>query len=341
MEEALELIGVGNALVDVIAFTDEDVAGLLGLSPNKAVHVDPRRFSELLVALPDPALSAGGGAASTMKIASRLGIRSAFVGRVGSKANGEPDRFARLFEKEMADAGVRLLLSRGAEPTGGCLVLRMADGSFSIAACPSAALGLEADELPEELVRQAKALLIDGYALGRTETVERALELADRYGTAVALDVGSEKIAAGFAPFIGKLLEGTLPLILFLNEAEALAFAAAANGGADIGREDAFAHLRARTEAGPYPIVVVKRGALGSVVFAGGSRFDAPSAAVAPRDETGAGDTFAAGFLAAWIRGKPLSECAAFGNRVAREAIAVPGTSIAAKALRKLAESLA
>jgi sugar/nucleoside kinase (ribokinase family) len=339
MDGTVELVGVGNALVDVIAFSDEDVAEPLGLRPNEAVHVDSGRFSELAVALPNPSLSAGGGAAGTVKIASRLGIRSAFVGRVGSKAKGGADRFAVLFEKEMRDAGVLPVLSRGPEPTGGCLVIRMPGGRFAIAASPSAAVGLGPEEIPEDLVKAAKVLVLDGYLLGREKLVERALELAERYGTAVALDAGSRSIAAAFAPFISRLAANA-PLILFMNESEALAHVSALRSSADMDDEDAFDHLRAMTEAGPFPIVVVKRGPLGSVVFAGGSRFDAATRAVDPRDETGAGDVFAAGFLAGWIRDKPLSECAALGNRVARETVSVPGTRIPPAVLRRLANSL-
>ena len=340
MSEAIELVGVGNALIDVVAFSDEDISGLLGLPPNKAIHVDPDRFAELLVSLPSPSLSAGGGAAGTVKIAARLGIRSAFVGRVGSKIRGGSDRFAVLFEREMRDAGVLPILSRGKEPTGGCLVIRMKDGSFAVAASPAAATGLLAEDVPEDLIRSAKLLVLDGYVLGRETLVERTLGLADKYGTAVALDVGSRSLAAAFAPFIARLASGAAPLILFMNEAEALAFVAALRSSADLDDEDAYDHIRAMTEAGPFPIVVVKRGPRGALVFAGGSRFDSPARAVVPRDETGAGDVFAAGFLSAWIRDKSLVECAALGNRVARETVAVPGTRIPPAVLRRLAKAL-
>jgi fructokinase len=339
MSEAVELVGVGNALVDVVAFSDEDIAEALALRPNAAIHVDSDRFAELLVSLPTPALSAGGGAAGTVKIASRLGIKAAFVGRVGSKKVGGPDRFAVLFEKEMREAGVLSLLSRGPEPTGGCLVIRMKDGTFAVAASPSAALGLRADELPEDLIKTAKVLVLDGYLLGRDALVERALSLAEDYGTAVALDVGSESIAAAFAPFIARLAAFAL-LILFMNREESFAFVSHLRAATDMDEEDAYDHIRAMTEAGPFPIVVVKRGPQGALVFAGGARFDVPAWAVVPRDETGAGDTFAAGFLAAWIRDKPLAECAALGNRVARETVAVPGTRIPPGVLRRLAKSI-
>lgn len=339
MDEAIELVGVGNALVDVVAFSDEDVTEALGLLPNKAIHVDPHRFAELLVALPNPKLSSGGGAANTAKIAARLGIKSAFVGRVGSKERGGPDRFSLLFEKEMKDAGVHTLLTRGKESTGGCLVLHLPEDTFAIAACPSAALGLGAEDVPEDLIRMAKVLVLDGYVLGREKLVDHAISVAERSGTAIALDIGSADNAARFAPFIARLAAES-SLMLFMNAAEAIAFSASLRSMNGLDEEDAFGHIRSMTEQGPFPIVIVKRGPLGSVVFAGGTRFDAPARAVKPRDETGAGDTFAAGFLAAWIRDKPLAECAAFGNRVARENVSVPGTRIPPNILRRLSRAI-
>jgi len=82
--------------------------------------------------------------------------------------------------------------------------------------------------------------------------------------------------------------------------------------------------------------VVIKRGPAGALVYASGLRLDAPTLSAIAYDQTGAGDAFAAGFLAAWIRNKPLRDCATLGNRVAREAIAVPGTKLNPARLRRL-----
>lgn len=336
-----ELVAVGNALVDIVAISDEDLASVLDLPVNQAIHVSCERFTELLVALPAPAMSAGGGSANTAKIASMLGIRSAFVGRVGSDWKGDRDRFADLFETQMREAGVELHLGREAtQPTGGCLVVRMTGDRYCIAACPAAALALSAQDLPEELVQAAKVLVLDGYALGRTELVDRAFALADRYGTAVALDVGSADIAARFSAFIA-LKAADFPLILFLNEAEAAAFCGAVRPGEDYAETGDFAPLRSMTESGPFPIVVLKRGPRGAVVYASGAELEAPTPFATPLDVTGAGDSFAAGFLAGWIRDRPLTECAALGNRVAREIISVPGTRVPAGVFKRIAKSFA
>jgi fructokinase len=347
MDGQIELAGIGNALVDVFAAVDEEVGPLLGLYPNKSVHVDYERLSEILVALSEPVIGSGGGAANITKIAALLGLNTAFVGRVGSDRSGKSDRFAGIFESELREAGVTPLLTRGKEPTGACAIIRMPGGSVAVAACPSAALSLGADDVPEDLIRGVKVLALDGFLLGREALVSRVMSLADRFGTVVALDVGSSEMAATHAGLILRMAR-KYPLILFMNEAEAESFscAIAAETGehcadrSEENEDDLFRSVRALTSEGPFPIIVVKRGPRGALVFAGGDRYDAPARAAVAYDVTGAGDAFAAGFLSAWIHGKPLSECAALGNRVAREVLSVPGTRMDAERLRRLGRVL-
>lgn len=344
MDQAPELVAVGNALVDVVAAAEEDIAPLFGLRPGEAVHVDFARFSEILVALPDPVLSAGGGSANVAKIASLLGLRTAFVGRLGSDARGRSDRFAELFEKELREAGCLPVLARGREPSGGCIVLRSPGKPPTVVGCPSAAAGLSPDDLPEDLIKGAQVMALDGYQLHREDLIERSVSLADRHGTVVALDAGSAAIAAERAATIARYARD-YPVILFMNEAEAAAFSAAvAPAVADVSEtedeEERYRELRDLARSGPFPIVVVKRGPRGALVYANGDRYEALTRATVPFDETGAGDAFEAAFLAAWIRGKPLSDCAALGNKAALQAIAVPGTRLDPGKLRRLGRAL-
>jgi len=337
---------VGNALIDIVSISDGNPETIIGIASDSAAHVDHARLMQVMGTMPEPVFSSGGGAANVAKLASYLGIRSDFVGRTGSDATGKPDDFAGIFRTEMTDAGVGVHLSTGPEPTGACAILRNPDGNAAIAACPSAALGMEAEELSEELVRVSRILVLDGFVLGRKALVDRALDLAERYGTAVALDVGSAEIAFEKAELIAQWAT-KFPLILFMNEVEAEAFACALGSRVacvDIHSQsdtydeldDRFRPIRGITESGPFPIVAIKRGPAGALVYASGLRLDAPTLSAIAYDQTGAGDAFAAGFLAAWIRNKPLRDCAALGNRVAREAIAVPGTKLNPARLRHL-----
>ncbi len=341
VEHTPELLGIGNALVDVVAVLEEESAPLLGLHPNRSVHVTYERLSEILIALDQAAIGAGGGAATVAKIASLLGLRTAFAGCIGGGALGHCDRFGEIFREELEDAGVQVLLSVGKEPTGACAILRMPGGLSAIAACPSAALGLTASDLPFDMIRSAKIVMLDGFILDRKELVQEAVRVAAESGTVTALDVASPSIVSENAAFIADLAIH-YPLILFFNEAEAQAYCGALGSSSDDAEDggDAFKVIAAQCADGPFPVAVVKRGPKGVLVFAAGERYGNASRAITPCDETGAGDAFAAGFLSAWLRGKDLSACAELGNRIARAIIKIPGTRLDAEKTRRLGRGL-
>jgi len=94
--------------------------------------------------------------------------------------------------------------------------------------------------------------------------------------------------------------------------------------------------LEGLTAGGAFPILAVKLGSAGAAVVAGGKTAVVPTAKVEARDTVGAGDAFCAAFILAWIRGRTAPECAALGNRVAAEVLAVPGTGIGRERLAPL-----
>jgi len=98
--------------------------------------------------------------------------------------------------------------------------------------------------------------------------------------------------------------------------------------------------LKIITDGELYPIVVVKLGGRGAIVFAGGNVYHEGTFTITPRNTVGAGDAFCAAFISAWIRGKSLSECASLGNKVAREILEVPGTFIKSGKLKSFAKML-
>jgi sugar/nucleoside kinase (ribokinase family) len=145
------------------------------------------------------------------------------------------------------------------------------------------------------------------------------------------------------------------PLILFMNEAEALAFYHAQNmtakGITGLARienpekhEEVLHHVKDFfqdfTRNDIFPIIVVKLGPKGSAVFAGGNIYREETISVIPLETTGAGDTFCAAFIAAWVREFSLSQCANIGNRAAREVLNVCGTQIDRTQLAPLAKIL-
>jgi len=272
------------------------------------------------------------------------------VGRVEEPAM--PDIFGQFFRKDLDYAGAELSLLLKYAPTGICLYLKTAGGKTRIAASPSAALELNESDIPEEIIQRAGVIVIDGFMLDRTSLVRRILRIAEQNGKPVAIDLGSAAIARDKAQEIADCIKQN-SLILFMNEDEAAAFysrlkrpspdagtnsAGSDNDNADINSE---AHSFFRSlSRGQFPIIAVKLGNRGAIVFAGGTSFRAETQAVVPMETTGAGDAFSAAFLSAWVQNKPLCECAELGNKAARVVLDVAGTRVNREQLKETASLL-
>jgi sugar/nucleoside kinase (ribokinase family) len=339
--EKQDLLCIGNAIVDFFAAADSEFAKRHGIL-KPAQHLECGPLAAAIGELGErSSICSGGGAANVAKIAAILGMKAAFIGAVGS------DEWGRFFEEELRGAGVQPLLFPRKSPTGRCLILRLDKETVRVAAAPSASLELTREDVGKEDIRNAGVVVIDGFLMGRQDLVRHILDSANRSGTAVALDIGSPGIARERAHEI-LTYSRIYPLILFMNEAEAISFFRTLNernDGGEAGEEGEFHEemtdfFLGLTANELFPIVAVKRGKRGALVFAGGTVHRETTFAVKPRDSTGAGDAFCAAFLSAWIRDKTLGECAALGNKVAREVLAVSGTAVNRKKIAALGKPL-
>jgi len=341
-----ELLCIGNALVDVFARGERHLCERCGII-QPVQHLEIEKIKEILSETPEYTAVSGGGAANVAKIAALLGAKVSFTGALGKERNESAkgqaraqaevqiDHFGRLFEKDLNAAGVTLHLPLKSSPTGICLFFKT-DDETRIAASPSAALEFSENDIPEEDFKKAKVVVIDGFMLNRPGLVRRILRLADQYGTVAAIDLGSAAIARDRAAEIADYARQKA--ILFMNEAEAEAFyKGIGNEVSGIVNEEslllsACAYFKSITEGKPFPIIVVKLGKRGAMVFAGGTLYRA--------ETTGAGDAFSAAFLTAWVRNRPLSECASLGNSTARVVLDVAGTQVEREQLKDIAALL-
>jgi len=343
-----ELLCIGNPIVDVFVNIDSSLALKYGIL-DPVQHIDADKAEKLLkepaVKFADAVKSSGGGAANVAKISAMLGMDAAFCGCSGQ------DDLAAIFEEEIKDSGVSSMLVKSNEKTGLGFACNV-DGELRFAASPRAALELNESHISEELIAGAEAIVLDGFILDRRPLVQYILMKASHRGIPVALDVASIMQVKSKAEEI-LTYSRTFPLFVFMNADETITFFNTVGKGIEIGTDmterdkealimrDICPMLKMMTDGEIYPIMVVKLGGRGALVVAGGNVYREETFTVnTPKNTVGAGDAFCAAFISAWIREKSLSECAALGNKVAREILEVPGTHIKSGKLKTFAKIL-
>jgi sugar/nucleoside kinase (ribokinase family) len=347
LNSGTELLCIGNPLVDVFVDIDNGLAVKYGITePVQHIY---RAAAESFLREPSidfskAVKSSGGGAANVAKIAAMLGMNAVFSGCVGR------DELAEIFEKEITEAGVSAILNGTDEKTGLCFACGV-DGQTRFAASPGAALELTEAHIGEEMISGAEVVVVDGYILDRRPLVQHILKLASRHGIPAALDAASVFQVKSKAEEI-LTYSRSFPLLVFMNADEAIAFFNTIRKSRDeetglsekekegVILRDVCPMLKIITDGEIFPIIVVKLGGRGAVVVAGGNVYHEETFTIVPRNTIGAGDAFCAAFIAAWIRDRSLSECAALGNKVAREILEVPGTHIKSGKLKSFAKIL-
>lgn len=260
-----------------------------------------------------PAVVTMHGGGSGANIASWLAVEGtevAFVGRRGADITG------RNRDMELMGYGVDARLVMDPErPTGTCVVLITHKGERTMLSDPGANAALTPEDLPRDLFTPGAHLHLSGYTLineGSRDAGLAALDIARRAQMTISVDCASA------APLERT---GAEPFLEWTHGAKLL-FANADQAKVLTGREEPEAAVKVLTAW--FPQVVIKLGAEGSLWF-GGNRSEPVRVAAEPIervvDGTGAGDAFTAGFLPAWLDGKPPAEALAAGNRLAAKAI--------------------
>lgn len=312
----MELVGIGNALMDVIAFVDDDFAPSLGFHNGTTVHMPPDRLISVLDRIEGPVMSSGGGAANTARVASILGSRASFVGSVGD------DSWGKAYRKDLGEAGVELILASSPAPTGFFISLVRPDGGRTVLVAPGAALDLSLEGPPPGIFRKDGILYLEGFLLHDRSFFVSCIEAARASGMQIAVDLGSFSLVEAQRDFILEILTDYCDW-LFANEDEfcALTGLPLAEG------------LDLLADSGP--ALIVKLSERGAIYARGDLRLESPVRALYPVDETGAGDAFAAGFLSAASLGLPPERCLRLGNRIAEEVLLVPGLSVDPERLKR------
>lgn len=303
-----DIIGIGNAIVDVLARTDDMFLDRHDMRKGSMRLIDAEAAERILAAMPQGQMVSGGSVANSCAVAAGLGARVAFLGKVAQ------DELGAAFAADMGAIGVHFPhapLPQGA-PTARCLILVTPDGQRTMNTYLGACVDFDHADLDADVIRDSAILYLEGYLFDpphAQHAFREAARIARAAGRKVALSLSDafcvDRHREGFLELIAQGVD-----ILFANETEICA----------LFEQDNFESAAVQA-AHTVPIAVLTRSEAGSVIVAGAERHVAAALPVEVVDTTGAGDAYAAGFMVGLSRGAPLAECAALASRIAAVAI--------------------
>jgi sugar/nucleoside kinase (ribokinase family) len=311
MATTIDVLGIGNAIVDVLSSAEDDALIAAGLHKGAMQLVDERRSGELYAVMGPTTIVSGGSAANTMAGLASLGRAAAFVGKV------KDDDAGREFAHDIRKAGVGFdtPFASGGAATARCLIFVTPDGQRTMNTFLGACQALGPDDIDESLAASARVLYMEGYLWdppGAKAAFLKAAKLSRAHGRNVALSLSDAFCVDRYRDEFLALIRDGLVDILFANESELHALYQTADFDTALKALQAEANL----------LGVVTRSAQGAVVAQGASVVSAAAFPVETVvDTTGAGDLFAAGFLAGFTRGLPHEKSASLGALAAAEVI--------------------
>ena len=309
-QPSIDIVAIGDAIVDVIATCDEAFLTTHNLPKGSMQLLDVAEADALYAAMGSAREISGGSAANSMAGIAALGGRAAFIGQIAD------DQLGDIFAHDMRALGVQFDTPPlvGGLPTGRCLILVTEDGQRTMNTSPGASHQLRADALDEALIASAAIVFLEGYLWGPElprAAMRRAVQIAHDAGREVAFTLSESVCIAGRKEGFAAMIDSGGIDLLFANEDEAMQL----TGAADL--RAALDDLSAKV-----PTLVVTRGAAGALAVEKGERVQVPAFQVAKVvDTTGAGDLFAAGFLAARCKGHDLEQSLWTGAIAAGEVI--------------------
>ncbi len=293
---SFDLIGVGSPIMDILAPVPEAFLATVRGEKGGMVLVDNAEMQALVSLLPfKPASTPGGSAANAVFNATRLGLRSTFLGKLGN------DEAAQQYRRLYAAAGVDGTRFKQADlPNARCLVLVTPDAQRTMRTCLGAAMTLAPEEISAADFAGCRHAHIEGYVLFNRALAEAVLTAARAAGCTISLDLASFEVVHASRDWLLDQFRRGIDIV-FGNEDEIRALF-------QTDSTDYAAHARALAAHGT--LAVVKLGKDGAWLARGTEllRVD-PVAISRVVDTNGAGDAFAAGFLYAHLRGLPLAAC--------------------------------
>ena len=306
----LDVLAIGNAIVDVIADSDDRFLEEQGLAKGSMRLIDEVEAERLYRAMGPGRELSGGSAGNTAAGLAAFGCKAGFIGQVAD------DQLGEIYRHDVESLGVDFLVAprRDVGATARSLILVTPDAQRTMNTFLGAAQMLHRSDIEPSEIGEASILYLEGYLWdppAPRAAMEVAIEAAHRAGRKVAFTLSDTFCVDRHRDGFWQLLRDDKIDILFANEAEAAAMAE------ENDLEAAIARLAAAV-----PLLVVTRSEQGATAIAGNQRADVPAEPIERLvDTTGAGDLFAAGFLAGQARGKDLATSLRLGAIAAAEVI--------------------
>jgi len=310
-----KVLGMGNALVDVLTVLDSDAILQQLHLPKGSMQLIDRTMMDAInqcLASYPKSMVAGGSASNTVNAMAKMGIETGFVGKIGN------DEVGAFFLDDTCKNGVTPQLLSSSNESGRCMVLISKDGERTMCTFLGASAEMEAGDLTAELFDGYTIFHIEGYLVQNYDLIRRAISLAKAAGMTISLDMASFNVVAQSRDFLKEIIPGNID-ILFANEEEARAFT---------GEEPrkALDILSAMSD-----IAIVKVGQEGSFIKHRNEVMHIDSFHVNCIDTTGAGDIYAAGFLYGFATGFSLAMSGKTGSYLAAKVVEEVGSKISAE----------
>jgi sugar/nucleoside kinase (ribokinase family) len=310
MKALYDITAVGNAIVDVLAASDDAFLARHDLVKGAMTLIDPHRATSLFDAMADTEQASGGSAGNTIAGAASFGAKCAYVGKVAHDALGE------VFSQDLKKMGVHFntpFLTDGSAHTGRCLINVTPDAQRTMATYLGAAAMVSPEDLDEAVIRESQIVYLEGYLFdspsGR-ETFAKAAQIARAAQRKVAITLSDTFVVDRWRDDLLAFIDHHIDIV-FANEGELLSLAQTS----DFDR--AVDALRNRV-----PLGFVTRSEKGSMAISAAETVAVAAAPVtAVVDTTGAGDQYAAGALYGLTHGLSLQRCAELGSIAAGEVI--------------------
>ncbi|MFC2112136.1 adenosine kinase [Bacteroidota bacterium] len=292
-----KVIGMGNALVDVMTILKRDKTLKEFALPKGSMQLVSREFSNRLLAGTlglQKMQSSGGSAANTIHGLANLGIDSGFVGKIGK------DNLGKFFENDLKENKINPVMFHSLEETGRSIALISQDSERTMATFLGAADDLQEEDITSDIFEGYHFFHIEGYLVQDHELISKSMRLAKSLGLTVSIDMASYNIVTENRDFFEELIRDYVDIV-FANELEAEALTG-------VKPEKAISIISELTD-----IAVVKIGKDGSIVRQGSEEHTIGIEKVKNIDTTGAGDLYASGFLYGLCMRQSLDVCGKIG----------------------------